>query len=118
MKKQTPLAAISENVGDALSAGSGFVQDLGSTAVHKASDVASEIPETVSRLAQRAERRIRPPKRRSPSWSPWTIAGIVALVVCIALIVWRRRSPGPVDEYGALPPEEYTERAAAAAVGR
>lgn len=110
--KHAPLTAISESVGEALSAGSGIVHDLGSTAAEKL----PELPETVNRLAKRAQRRIRPPKKRFPTRPVLIVAA--ALAVCVALIAWRRRATTTDEPIQHTPPREYTERATAAAVGR
>jgi hypothetical protein len=110
--KHPPLAAISESVGEALSAGTGIVHDLGSTAVEKL----PELPDTVNRLAHRAQRRFRPPKKRFPVKPVLIIAA--ALVACVAVIAWRRRAATADEPIQHAPPREYTERATAAAGGR
>jgi hypothetical protein len=104
----SPLTAISESVGEALSAGSGIVHELGSTAAEKL----PELPDTVNRLAHRAQRRFRPPKKRFPIRPVVLIA--IALAACTAVIVWRRRSSND-QQATHVPPREYTERATAAA---
>jgi hypothetical protein len=104
----SPLTAISESVGEALSAGSGIVHDLGSTAADKL----PELPDTVNRLAHRAQRRLRPPKKRFPMRPVVLIA--IALAVVTAVIVWRRR-PSSAEQVSHVPPREYTEGATAAA---
>ena len=110
--KHPPLTAISESVGEALSAGSGIVHDLGSTAAEQL----TELPDTVNRLAQRAQRRIRPPKKRFPVRPALLIAA--ALAACVVLIAWRRRASS-TDQLGQhAPPREYTEAATAAAGAR
>ena len=107
-----PLTTISESVGEALSAGSGIVHDLGSTAAEKL----PELPDTVNRLAHRAQRRFRPPKKRFPL-TPVLIAAAV-LAVCVALIAWRRRASTANEQVQHAAPREYTERATVAAGGR
>jgi hypothetical protein len=107
--KHQPLTAISESVGDVLSAGSGIVHDLGSTAAEKL----PELPDTVNRLAQRAQHRLRPPKKRFPTGPVLIVAA--ALAVCVALIAWRRRASTPDEQVQHTPPREYTERATAIA---
>jgi mitochondrial fission protein ELM1 len=110
--KHPPLTAISESVGEALSAGSGIVHDLGSTAAEKL----PELPDTVNRLAHRAQRRFRPAKKRSPLRPALIIAAV--LVACVAVIAWRRRAATSDELVQHAPPREYTERATAAAGGR
>jgi hypothetical protein len=109
--KHPPLTAISESVGEALSAGSGIVHDLGSTAAERL----PELPVTVNRLANRAQRRFRPAKKRSPLRPALIIAA--ALVACVAVIAWRRRAATNIDQVSHTPPREYTDRATAAAGG-
>jgi hypothetical protein len=116
MKKHAPLAAISESVGDALSAGSGIVHDLGTTAVERASEVASELPGTVTQLTKRAKRRVRPAKSKSRS-PLWPILIAAAIATCVAVVAWRRRSNRADEQATSIPPRDYTDRATAAAVG-
>ncbi len=110
--KHPPLTAISESVGDVLSTGTGIVHDLGSTAAERL----PELPDTVNRLAQRAQRRLRPKKKRFPVKPVLIVAA--ALAACIAVMAWRRRASTMDEHVSHVPPREYTERATAAAGGQ
>src|SRR5262245_33578749 len=101
--KHPPLTAISETVGEALSAGSEIVHDLGSTAAEKL----PELPDTVNRLAHRAQRRFRPPKKQFPLLPVLIVAAVLA--VCVALIAWRRRAATTDEQVQHTPPREYTD---------
>src|SRR5262245_65379379 len=107
MMKHQPLSTISDSVGEALSVGSGLVHDLGSTAAEKL----PELPDTVNRFAQRAQRRFRPPKKRFPIRPVLLVAAVLA--VGVALIAWRRRAATTDEQVTHVPPREYTERATA-----
>jgi hypothetical protein len=110
--KHPPLTAISESVGDVLSTGTGIVHDLGSTAAEKL----PELPDTVNRLAQRAQRRFRPKKKRLRVTPVLIVAA--ALAAFIAVMAWRRRASTATELTQHAPPREYTEQATAAAAGR
>jgi hypothetical protein len=121
-----PLATITERVGDAWSSGSEIAHDLGASAAERASELASvaaeripELPETVNRLAHRAQRRFRPAKGQ-PSWVPLLIVALVVFGAGVALVIWgMRRSRAKTEERAvSAVPDDYTERAAAAAVGK
>jgi hypothetical protein len=111
--KHPPLTAISESVGDVLSTGTGIVHDLGSTAAEKL----PELPDTVNRLAQRAQRRFRPKKKKRLRVTPVLIVA-AALAAFIAVMAWRRRASTATELTQHAPPREYTEQATAAAAGR
>ncbi len=122
--KNAQLPAISESVGDALSAGSSLVHELGTTAVERAGELAStavhrlsDLP--VDRLTRPAQRRLG--RRRVRVWRRrpiWSVTIVLAVVVAVAAAVTiRRRRVRTVNDGWAVAGEPNELATAAASVG-
>jgi hypothetical protein len=106
MMKNAPLPAISESIGDTLSAGGDLVHDLGTTAVARAGG-----------LARRLGRRRVKVWWRQPKWMVAIAIAAVGGVVAAGIIRSRRARAGSDEWAVAGEPTEFTERAAAASGG-